>query len=225
VQVFRRNAALMPIYQLILLFVFFVGFAALLTVPGLTGSDVDLSLLRVTKQVYGPTIMGIVGAAGMLTALVPGSLIMMATATTLSRVIRPASSSGTADSPTLARLLVPVVAAVALFFTFRGGDTLVALLLMAYAMVTQLFPSLLASLAAAPRVTPLGAMAGILVGELTVALVSIGNVKLPALLPSWPASITDMNIGIVALLFNVIAMLLVSAFTRATLTRAASPTR
>ena len=221
VQVFRRNAALMPLYQLILLFVFFVGFAALLTVPGLTGSDVDLSLLRVTKQVYGPTIMGIVGAAGMLTALVPGSLIMMATATTLSRLIRPAASGGLADSPTLARALVPLVAAVALFFTFRGGDTLVTLLLMAYAMVTQLFPSLIASLTASSRVTPMGAMAGIVVGELTVAIVTLWNVKLPALLPSWPASITDINVGIVALLFNVLAMLVVSALTRGAIARGA----
>ncbi len=35
--VFRRNAVLMPLYQLVLLFVFFTGFAALLEVPGLTG--------------------------------------------------------------------------------------------------------------------------------------------------------------------------------------------
>ena len=37
-------SARMPIYQIILLFVFFVGFAAILQVPGLTGGDIDLSL-------------------------------------------------------------------------------------------------------------------------------------------------------------------------------------
>src|SRR5438046_955112 len=36
--VFRRNAIVMPLYQLILLFVFFAGFAAVLRVPGLAGS-------------------------------------------------------------------------------------------------------------------------------------------------------------------------------------------
>ena len=36
-RVFRRNAIVLPIYQLILLFVFFVGFAAVLQVPGLKG--------------------------------------------------------------------------------------------------------------------------------------------------------------------------------------------
>jgi SSS family solute:Na+ symporter len=111
----------------------------------------------------------------------------------------------------LARLLVPVVAAVALVFTFRGGDTLVALLLMAYAMVTQLFPALLASLMRTRRVTAAGAMSGIIVGEATVAAITIGNVKLQTLLPSWPSGITDLNIGLVALVLNVLAMALVSA--------------
>ncbi len=47
------------------------------------------------------------------------------------------------DSPPTrprARLLVPLLAGVALFFTFRGGSTLVTLLFMAYSMVTTLFP-------------------------------------------------------------------------------------
>jgi SSS family solute:Na+ symporter len=48
--VFRRNAALMSLYQLVLLFVFFIGFAALLSVPGLQGADIDLALLRVTRD-------------------------------------------------------------------------------------------------------------------------------------------------------------------------------
>ncbi len=219
VNVFRRNAILMPLYQLILLFVFFVGFAALLSVPGLKGSDVDLSLLRVTKQTYGPWIVGLVGAAGVLTALVPGSLIMMATATTVSRLVRPANrvvregvvESVNAESPRLARLFVPAVAAVALFFTFRGGDTLVTLLLMAYSMVTQLFPALLASMLRVPRVSAAGAISGIVVGEFAVAAITLWNVKLPVLLPSWPSSLTDLNIGVVALVLNVVTMLIVSA--------------
>lgn len=211
-RVFRRNAVVMPLYQLILLFVFFIGFAALLSVPGLTGGDVDLSLLRLSRQTYGPWMVGLIGAAGLLTALVPGSLIMMSTATTLSRVIRPMRADAPrAESPTLARMLVPVVAAVALFFTFRGGDTLVTLLLMAYSMVTQLFPALLASLARSKRVTAVGAMCGIVVGEATVATVTLLNIKLPELFPLWPSAITDLNIGLVAVVLNVATMFVVSA--------------
>jgi SSS family solute:Na+ symporter len=209
--VFRRNAVLMPLYQLILLFVLFIGFAALLSVPGLKGSDVDLALLRVSKFAFGPWVVGFVGAAGLLTALVPGSLILMTIATTMARALRPARADSPAGSLGLARALVPVIAAVALLFTFRGGETLVALLLMAYSMVTQLFPPLLASLATNRRITAAGAIAGILVGELTVAIVTIADVKLPAAFPNWPRTITDVNIGALALLLNIATMLLVSA--------------
>lgn len=209
--VFRRNAVLMPLYQLILLFVFFIGFAALLSVPGLKGADVDLALLRVTKLAFGPWIVGLVGAAGLLTALVPGSLILMASATTLSRIFRPITRDQPTGSIVLARAFVPIIAGVALVFTFQGGNTLVALLLMAYSMVTQLFPSLLASLAARRWVTSAGAMAGIIVGELTVAVVTVSHVQLPEILPDFPRAMTDMNIGVVALALNVTAMLVVSA--------------
>ena len=75
---FRRNAFLLPLYQLILLFVFFVGFAAILQVPGLKGPDIDLSLLKLSVQSFDPWFVGVIGAAGVLTALVPGSMILIA---------------------------------------------------------------------------------------------------------------------------------------------------
>ena len=208
--VFRRNAALMPLYQLVLLFVFFIGFAALLSVPGLQGADVDLALLRVTRDTFGPWIVGLVGAAGLLTALVPGSLILMSIATTLARILRPPREGQPADSATFARLLVPLLAGVALLFTFRGGSTLVTLLLMAYSMVTQLFPALLASLFPTARITAAGAMAGIVVGEAAVAATTLGGVSLTTLFPGWSHSVTDINAGFLALVLNVVAMVLVS---------------
>ncbi|MDQ8159373.1 MAG: sodium:solute symporter family protein [Gemmatimonadota bacterium] len=211
--VFRRNAVLMPLYQLVLLFVFFIGLAALLSVPGLEGADADLALLRVTRAQFGPWIVGLVGAAGMLTALVPGSLILMSIATTLARIVRPRRDGDPPDSATWARVLVPVLAGVALLFTFRGGTTLVTLLLMAYSMVTQLFPPLLASLMPAARITASGAIAGILAGEAAVAANTIGGLSMPALLPQWPHAITDINTGFLALLLNVCTMLIVSRLT------------
>lgn len=59
-RIFRRNAAVLPIYQLILLFVFFVGFAATLKVPGLKGSDIDLSLFRLSLQTFDPWFVAVV---------------------------------------------------------------------------------------------------------------------------------------------------------------------
>ncbi|HKV52513.1 MAG TPA: sodium:solute symporter [Gemmatimonadaceae bacterium] len=211
--VFRRNAVLMPLYQLVLLFVFFTGFAALVEVPGLTGASVDLSLLRVTDHAFGPWMLGVVGAAGLLTALVPGSMLLMSACTILSKnVYAKLAWREVPDSQVswLARALVPVVALVSVVLTLRGGSTLVLLLLAAYNVVTQLFPALVLSLPNRPIATRQGAMAGILAGEATVLALTLTGATMGSLFPSWPAMITDLNVGIVAMLVNVAVLLVVS---------------
>jgi SSS family solute:Na+ symporter len=213
---FRRNAVMMPLYQLILLFVFFVGFAAILKVPGLKGPEIDLSLLRLSVQSFDPWFVGVIGAAGVLTALVPGSMILIAAATLLAnnifRYARPQASEATISR--LARLLVPAIALISVVFTLQGGTTIVALLLMGYSFVTQLFPALLASLLPRNPVTREGAFAGICVGVATVAVTSLTHTTVAMLLPGLPEALRDLNIGIVALLLNLIALCVVSAVTR-----------
>lgn len=212
----RRNATFMPLYQLVLLFVFFIGFAALVAVPGLAGADADLALLRVVKETLPPWVVGTVGAAGVLTALVPGSMILMAAATVLADTVY-RGASGERDATRIARVaraLVPLIAGIALVFTFRGGGTIVALLLMGYAFVTQLFPALLTSLVGW-RVSPLAAGAGIVVGVGIVAWTTLSGASLAQLLPALPAAVTDVNIGILALAGNLGAMALVELPRRA----------
>jgi SSS family solute:Na+ symporter len=213
---FRRNAVMMPLYQLILLFVFFVGFAAILKVPGLKGSEIDLSLLRLSVQTFDPWFVGVIGAAGVLTALVPGSMILIAAATLLAnnifRIVRPQTTEASVSR--LAKLLVPVVALVSVIFTLNGGSTIVALLLMGYSFVTQLFPTLIASLLPHNPVTREGAFAGICVGVATVAITSLTHSSVATLFPALPDALRDLNIGIVALILNLVALGAVSAVTR-----------
>ena len=135
----------MPLYQLVLLFVFFTGFAALLAVPGLKGADADLSLLRLVRQGLPPWLVGVVGAAGLLTALVPGSMLLLTASTILSKNVARVIVPGMSDRAVarLARMLVPVVALAAVAITLRGGTALVPLLLLGYSLVTQLLPALL----------------------------------------------------------------------------------
>ena len=56
--VFRRNAAFMPLYQLLIAFVFFVGFAAVLRVPNLGETETDLALLSVAKDAFPSWFVG-----------------------------------------------------------------------------------------------------------------------------------------------------------------------
>lgn len=213
---FRRNAIILPVYQLILLFVFFVGFAAILQVPGLKGADIDLSLLRLSIQSFDPWFVGVIGAAGVLTALVPGSMILIAAATLLAKnviaAVRPQMTDATVSN--LARALVPLVAVVSVLFTLRGGATIVALLLMGYAFVTQLFPVMIACLMPHNPVTKEGAFAGICVGVATVAATSLTHSSIATLFPGLPEALRDLNIGIVALVLNLVSLTIVSALTR-----------
>lgn len=218
---FRRNAVLMPLYQTVLLFVFFIGFAAITAVPGLTGTDVDLSLLRVTRQTFGPWVMGLVGAAGLLTALVPGSLILLTMATVLTRLVtrgRVVDSQGlvqaaheAAHEVQVARLMVLLVATIALLFVFRAEQTLVTLLLFAYAIVTQLFPAVLVSLWWPHRAHAVAAFAGIVIGVGIVVWSTFAGVTTASLFPSLPSAVTDINIGVLALALNVLALGTISA--------------
>ena len=218
---FRRNAVVMPLYQLVMLFVMLVGFAAVLAVPGLTGTDADLALLRVSIKTFDPWLVGVIGAAGLLTALVPGSMILMTAATILAKnVIRPGLSPHDPRVARLAKALVPALAAVALWFTFRGGESIVALLLMGYSLVTQLAPALLASLLPRNPLTSAGAVAGLLAGEAMVAWVTVAKVSFGGLWPSAPGWFQDLNVGFAALLVNLAVALLVSRATRSRATLA-----
>ncbi|MGG1677106.1 sodium:solute symporter [Neobacillus sp. NRS-1170] len=215
-KVFRKNAIIMPLYQLVLLFVFFVGFAAILQVKGLEGPAGDLALLKLSMQTFDPWVVGLIGAAGLLTAIVPGSMIMMSASTLLAKNVYKVFVPKATDQQVskLAKNLVPVVAIIALYFTFKGGDTLVTLLLMGYSLVTQLFPALVFSLAKKNIVTKAGAFAGIAVGVFTVAYITVSASTIGTLFPALPQFIKDLNVGVIALIINLVVTFVVSAVTR-----------
>src|SRR6202050_386272 len=126
-RVFRRNSIALTIYQRILLFVFFVGFAAVLQVPGLKGADTNLALFKLAAQEFSPAVVGLIGAAGVFTALVPGSLIAMTAAMLLSKnlvgLLRPEATD--AQTVALAKWLAAVGVLVGGFFALPGNATLV----------------------------------------------------------------------------------------------------
>ena len=215
-RVFRRNAIVLPIYQLILLFVFFVGFAAVLQVPGLKGADTNLALFKLATQQFSPVVVGVIGAAGVFTALVPGSLIAMTAAMLLAKnligLARPAATDD--QTVALAKWLVPVVMLVAVYFTLTGSATIVAMLLVGYSFVTQLFPAVIASLMPRNLVTPAGAFAGILVGVVVAAVLTFTHATVGSLFPALPEAIRDLNVGIIALAANIVTLVAVSAVSR-----------
>src|SRR5262249_62166134 len=110
---------------------------------GPPGRRAVLPLLRCWRLGSPPLMVGLMGAAGLLPALVPGSMILLTASTILAKNVSLPLSPGTSEQEIsrLARGLVPVVALIAVFFTFKGGAAIVPLLLLGYNLVTHLFPS------------------------------------------------------------------------------------
>jgi solute:Na+ symporter, SSS family len=96
----------------------------------------------------------------------------------------------------------------------RGGETIVALLLMGYSFVTQMFPALALSLIGSRWVTREGASRGIVAGVATVAVISLTHASIATLFPSLPIGIEELNVGIIALAVNFLVLILVSAAAR-----------
>ncbi|EPL3991391.1 sodium:solute symporter family protein [Providencia stuartii] len=202
----KRNSILIPAYSLIMLFAFFVGYAAILQIPHLDGSMVDLSLFEIAKTTFSPLIVGLIGAAGMLTALVPGSMLLLTTSNMLAGVVQKALnvSEEKRQSGIYARFMVPLVALVSLYFIFHSNDTLVAIMLLGVNIVAQFFPALLMSFRKHNPMTATGAMAGIIAGVIFLAVTYIEHISLSQLFPWLGKGLEFMNIGIAAFVLNII---------------------
>jgi solute:Na+ symporter, SSS family len=196
----RRNATFLPLYQILLLLIIYVGFAALLVVPGLHGPKTNFALLDLVKKGEPSWIIGLVGGAGALAAIVPAAAIVLAAAALVGRnvyrdIIRPQASQGSVLL--VSRIFVIVIMAASLYIAIRSPGLIVNLLLAAYDGVTQFFPAVLASLLWR-RTSKTGVAAGLVVGvALVLYLVFSGQD------PIW-----GLNAGIVALAANAVVLVL-----------------
>lgn len=201
----RRNAVIMPLYTITMPLIFFVGFTAILVVPGLAKGD--LALLTIVRQSYPAWFLGIIGAAGALTAMVPAAILILAAATLFAKnfyreMISPAMTDDQVAK--LARALVIVITLIALYFAIYSSTTLVNLLLLGYAGVTQFLPGVVFGLYWG-RVTKAGVFTGLVTG---IALVAY-------LVLSKQDPFMGFNAGFIALCVNFVLAVIVSLMTRA----------
>src|SRR5580658_774742 len=143
----RRNAVVMPLYTLSLTFMLFVGFAAILVIPDLR--DGDLSLLAMVRTTCPPWFLGVIGGAGALTAMVPAAILILSSATVFAKnLFRPLFAPDMSDHQVgrVARLMVVAISVISLYLAVHGSTTLVSLLLLGYAGITQLFPGVVLGL-------------------------------------------------------------------------------
>jgi len=199
----RRNAIVTPLYTLSLAFILITGFAAVLLLPHL--SNPDMSLLLLARNTFPAWFLGIIGGAGALTAMVPAAIIILTASTLFAKnVYRPLFAPRMTEEgiARLAKVMVLLLALVSFYLALHSSATLVALLLLGYAGVSQFFPAVVFGLFW-PRVTTIGVTAGLVIGMLSVAVLML----------SHRDPFHGVNAGFFSLLLNAFFTWLVSLLT------------
>lgn len=213
----RKNAITLPLYTILLLFIFFVGFAAITVIPELGAAQGDMALLTLAIKTFDPWIVGIIGAAGLLTALVPCSVMLMSSAAGLTQNVYKVIVPKASDKHLLfiSKLFIVALSLIALYFTVTGGEAMAMLNIMSYSLIVQLAPTLFFSLLKNNFITKEGAFAGIITGVIVVLVMTINGLGIGDLLPTAPQWVQDINASFVALIANIAVMFVVSAAARA----------
>jgi solute:Na+ symporter, SSS family len=197
----RRNATLLPFYNAFTTLMIFAGLSAALVTPGLKGTAVDQSFLLVVQRFYPSWVLGVVASAGALSALVPASALLLAGASVITKNVAGDAfgvATGDAARTMLTRILVLVVAVLALALWIVAQRTVVELLLLYYNGITQFAPGVFAAfLRRRPRAPAVGA--GIAAGLGVAVPLAAFNIT------PW-----GINVGLVGLAANIAVLGLVS---------------
>lgn len=200
----RRNALLLPWYQLLLFVPMIVGATALFALPSL--GNPDLALYRLVTDALPAPVVAVIGVAGALSAIVPMSVFMLAIGTLWGRTLlaggngadprarsarpgRPGrlgrpewlgrGAKSEADHDARAKRLSQLVCLLAGLVALAGSlfhpQTLVRLSVLSYEGVAQLVPTVLLSLYWR-RLSAVAAVSGTVVGLVAMtALWASGN--------------------------------------------------
>lgn len=197
----RRNAVLLPFYNVLLFVPMILGLAALYVVPGLAGADSNLALFELVVDSLPAWLVGVTGAAAALSSIVPMAVFMLVIGTMWGRSVLGAVPRLAGRQKLWSQLVVVAAGTLALVMTYTVPNTLVRLSLISYEGMAQLLPMLLLGLMWR-RLTALAAVSGLAVGVVLVCgLVFSGND------PVW-----GVNAGLVALAVNSAVTLLVTRF-------------
>jgi len=191
-KIIKRNAIIMPFYQIPILLVFMVGFSAFLALPGLKNGD--LAFLELVHKTYPSWFLGFIGAAGAVTAMVPASILVLFASTLLAKNVYQAGFNPSASEAAVMRLsraMVFVITTTGLIFALFLPNALVNLLLIGYDGVSQFFPGVVLGLFW-KRVSRRGVICGLLTGLAIVVALVFGRHD-PFL---------GMNAGFIALVVN-----------------------
>ena len=172
-QTLRRNAMILPFYQVLLFIPVLLGLAATFVVPGLKNSNLAMfEMIRVEMPAW---LLGVIGAAGALSAIVPMAVFMLVIGTMWSRSILGRHPRTAGRQRELAQLVTLVAGLIALGMTYVFPNVLVRLSVISYEGLAQVLPLVVLSLLWR-RMSMAGAVAGMFVGiAIVLVMVVTGN--------------------------------------------------
>ena len=155
------------------------------------------------RKTFPAWMLGVVGGAGALTAMVPAAILLLTASTLFAKnLYRPLLAPSMSDEQVarLARAMVVVLSLASLYFATRSSATLVSLLLLGYAGITQFVPGVVLGLYWR-RVTKAGVATGMVAGVACTSLLILGKRD----------PFHGINAGFLALCLNFGIAILVSA--------------
>ncbi len=200
----KQSIVFYPTFQIFLVPIMMIGFAAVLRFPGVTPADSILPTI-ITSLDLPAVAIGLFCAGALAASMSTGDAIVHAAASILVRdfykVFRPDLDGKKEIS--LIRMLVVVIGAVSYYFAVMSDLSLVYLLLLSYGFIAQIFPVLLATFFW-ERSTRSGVLWGLFVGCAVTVLCNL----FPQL--QWQG----IHAGVWGLLANLATMITVSLRTR-----------
>jgi SSS family solute:Na+ symporter len=209
--VVRRNAGILPLYQLAVIPVIIVGLTCAAKAAEDAGfaasiSHPDQAMLVALVDYFPGWVAGAIGAGGLAAAISTASaLILTAANLTARNVLQKGFAPGLDDSRTawIARILVAPVAIVAALLALAAPDMLVNLLLIGYSGIAQFVPAIYLGMFSR-RATLAGVSAGLVTGVAVAVIAQLAGWQ-----PPW-----GLHAGFVGLVLNFAVAFGVSAVTK-----------
>jgi SSS family solute:Na+ symporter len=199
----KKTYVVLPLYSFFMLPVVLAGFTV--AAAGLKLSVADEAILKAIEITFPKWVLGVVGAAGFAAAASTASAIILAaaglTASNIYRIAKPSASDS--ELVTVSRLFVVFYSLLALILAIVAKGRLVALLLLGYSGITQMFPGAVLGMFW-DRVNKWNVTAGLIAGLATIIYLKFFG----------PGNYLGIHFGLWGLIVNFIVVLIGAAFTR-----------
>jgi solute:Na+ symporter, SSS family len=200
--VIKRMAIIAPLYSMLSLIVIVIGFAGIMLVKDL--DQPDQIMMRIATQSGLPVVLiALVSAAALSATMVAGAALTLAATATLSNdLIQQRINLSDASLKRLMRYLIFVIVGLSYLFSIKVVATIQYIMLMAYGLVSQFFPLVLASLYW-KRCSAAGAICGLTAGSLVAIFFTVGPYPHPY----------EIHPGIIGMVVNALVLVSVSRWT------------